>query len=146
MNLKLAFAWPEHHVAAAWWIGVILAAPWWMARFWRYLQLLPIWGSKYARHQRTIKIRVLERLHEDTNRLILYVLRDVLTIAFDLTLVAFMVAILTHFQKVPPRSIVVSACIFLGSSLIGNVVRLRAMVNDLMNYDAAVARLKAKQD
>lgn len=143
---RSAFYWPEHHASAAWWIAALLSAPWWVRRLWSFLRLLPIWGSTVARNQREIKIRVLERLHNNTNLLILYVLRDALSIAFDFSL--YLLAMyfgLTFGSGRSPIRMATFLCLALGSSMIGDVRRLQGIVRDLMDYDAAMGRLKAKQ-
>ena len=145
MNLWTAFTWPEHHASAAWWIAALLSAPWWMGRCWKLLKLLPIWGGKFARNELSVRIRVLERLHGDTNQLILYMLREFFSVALDVSLLILFVAFLLHSTAMPLRKMAYFFSFYLGTSLVGNVIRLRMLVNDLMDYTATVTRLKAKQ-
>ena len=142
--LKVLYRFPEHHISAAWWIallGLYLLKP-----LWRLLGVLPIWGVKYARHQRAIKIRVLERLHEDTNRLVLYVLREFFTVALEFCWICLVVAATAKLAKVyDPRMVLFYAALWFGTTTLGPVLRLSGLVSALMDYDASLAALKRKQ-
>ena len=102
---KLAFTWPEHHVSAAWWVAAVLSAPWWASRLWAFFRVLPIWGRGFAQQQRAIIIRVLERIHGDTERLVLYMSREALAVALDLAFLCFAGAIFSRFSSETPRRI-----------------------------------------
>jgi hypothetical protein len=140
-------SWPERHVGLAWWIAIIVSSPVWIKWAWRGLRTLPIWGARFQRQQLAVRIRVLERLHGDTNRLVLYLARDVLDLAWDFGWMSCIVAWMAIFKG---HAFAVSPAIFfvfiLGSSLLGNVTRLRRLVRDLQNYDTAIAELKRKQE
>jgi hypothetical protein len=110
--------------------------------------MLPIWGSKFQRQQWGVRIRILERLHGDTNRLVLYLAHEALDIAWDFSLMCWALAVMAFVvgPTLTVQSVVWAGGLLLGSSISGNVIRLRRLMRDLQNYDQAIAELKRKQD
>ncbi len=140
--------WPDHHIGIAWWIAIFISSPTWIKWAWRGLRALPVWGAKLQRQQRAVRIRNLEYLHGDTYRLVLYLADEAVEMAKDLlnTLLGLVgLAWATH-RAVTASSMIIFGALSFGSSLLGNVLRLRQLIHDLKNYPTAMAVLKRKQE
>ena len=141
-------SWPEHHQGLAWWIAIILSSPIWIKWAWRGLRTLPVWGAKFQRQQRAVRIRNLEYLHGDTYRLLLYLAGEAIDLAKDLlnTLLTLLGLAWVLHGNLTVSEVVIFTALSFGSSLFGNVLRLLQLVHDLKNYETALAVLKRKQD
>jgi hypothetical protein len=109
---------------------------------------LAVWGAKHQREERAIKIQVLEELHGDTNRLVLYLARDATAIGLWFALMSIVLAAVTWITG---RALTVSAVVIwmgitVGVALLGTTDRVYDNVSCLLNYDVAIAELKRKQD
>ena len=61
---------PEHHVALAWWIALL--SPLWLPQGILLLKRLPFWGERLRQARINDDIVVLERLHNNSYGLIIY--------------------------------------------------------------------------
>jgi hypothetical protein len=146
VHVNKILSWPEHHQGIAWWIAI--SSPIWVNGAWQLLKVLPVWGAKHRRKQRAIKIQVLEELHGDTNRLVLYLAREAAAIGLQF---AYMSIVLAATAWITRRTLTVSAVVIymgvmVGPAMLGSTTRVYDYVRRLMNYDEAIAELKRKQE
>jgi ABC-type bacteriocin/lantibiotic exporter with double-glycine peptidase domain len=95
-----------------------------------------------------VRIRNLEYLHGDTYRLVLYFAVEAVDLLKDLvnTLLTLLGLAWALHGNLTVSEVVIFTAVSFGSSLLGNVFRLLQLVDDLKNYDAAVAELRQRQE
>lgn len=141
--LRTIYAFPEHHVSLAWWIALLVL--FFFKSLIRLARLLPIWGKKFQRSELARKIRVLERLHQNTYGLILYLADDVVDIAIEFSWTCLMVMIISFAKGISASFLIFCVALNIGSSVVGRAYRIRGLVRGLRDYDATLERLKNKQ-
>jgi len=137
---------PSHHVSLGWWLAAILT-------LWNFvsqvligiLGQLSILSREFRAGQIEARIRALEYLHDNTNRLVRSLATDVIEIAIEICYM--LIAFIVLFVRVIP--ITTSAALFIislnvSSSVIGRAWRIKRMLYDLNNYEVSLQKLRLK--
>jgi hypothetical protein len=134
---------PAHHVSLGWWLALALALlsvkdeiVSWIGRFSK-------WGRQFQVSQLRIKIKVIEYLHDNADRLIRYLVNDAVQIVIELCLLLMLYAVF-FFREANLRPFVAILIVNAVAIIIGPTLRIRALIHDLRDYPESVENLKAK--
>jgi hypothetical protein len=136
---------PEHHVALAWWIALL--SPLWLPQGILLLKRLPVWGERLRQARINDDIVVLERLHNNSNGLIIYLAFKAILILYEVAYASLLSAMMAaNAHTIPLRSIVFATGLSLGCGMAGTIWRVRSMLTKLVNYETALSALKSERD
>ena len=136
---------PEHHVALAWWIALL--SPLWLPQSIGLLKRLPLWGDRLRQVRINDDIIVLERLHNNSYGLIIYLAFKAVMILYEVVYASLLSALMAaSAHGVPLRSIVFATGLSFGCGLAGTVWRVSSMLTKLVNYETALSALKSERD
>ena len=142
-TLKDVWNFPMHYIAFAWWITVIIGLLSIRKELFSVIGKFFKWGSAFRKEQLRIRIRNIEWVHDNADRLIRYLVNDVVQIIIEGCWLLLLYAI--FFMRAPSYRIFLPVFMFNAVSIIiGPALRIRTLIHDLRDYPESVERLKAK--
>jgi len=141
--LNAIWDFPVRHAALGWWLALILAILGIKDQIIFVFGRFSKWGRQFQIDQIRIKIRVIEYLHDNADRLIRYLVNDAVQIVIELCLLLLVYAIF-FFREVNTRPFVAILFVNVVAIVMGPTFRIRALIHDLRDYPESVEGLKAK--
>ena len=146
--LQTIWEFPAHHMALAWWLAAALTLGNFIVRIiggiGAHLSLL---GRRYQQHELPLRIRTIERLHDNTNGLIRYLAEDLVDIAIEAcwSSIPVVLLLLPSWRTIGSLSFMFMCVVLnIATSVVGRASRIKALLKDLKNYPESVEALKEK--
>jgi hypothetical protein len=137
---------PAHHVSLGWWLAAVLTLWNLLAKIlFGLLVRLSILGRRFRIDQLKKKIANIEYLHDNTNGLLRYFIRDVIECSIQICGNIILLTIFLLRISAVHQSAVLLIIVFNSATIIlGPALRTRTILTDLFYYPKSVERLKSK--